>query len=158
MKNTPIPEHHFFSEKEVLELKKRLEFLTGKKLKKINEGWRLAVAEGDDRETDALTIATNLLFNHHHDTLALREILDNYTVIPKLKNKKVEIGNTVKLTLNGTENTYTVCDPVFADISNKKISYKSPLGESLIGKKPGTYTIELAGQKTQLEILEITQV
>ena len=53
------------------------------------------------------------------------------------KSAKIDIGCTVKLVVNGIQETYFIVGEWEADPKEKKISHSSPLGKALIGKKMG---------------------
>lgn len=53
------------------------------------------------------------------------------------KNKSVELGSKLTVSVKGKEYVYTVVGEWEADPLQKKISHDSPLGKSLIGRKEG---------------------
>jgi transcription elongation factor GreA len=68
----------------------------------------------------------------------IEKILKNYEIVDssKMSHDVVAIGSTVKLA--GDENrTFTVVSSVESDPVNGKVSDESPIGQALIGKKPG---------------------
>lgn len=67
----------------------------------------------------------------------IEEILQNADIIkPGKNNGTVQVGSTVDLH-NGKKVTYTIVGPVEADPLDGKISYESPIGSALLGKKVG---------------------
>jgi len=50
----------------------------------------------------------------------------------------VEIGSEVEIDFGGEKINYKIVGPTEADILKNKISYQSPLGKELIGKKLGS--------------------
>jgi len=68
------------------------------------------------------------------ERLLTAEIVDLPT-----SSKYVEIGSTVQILLlkNSKEQNFTITDPEMTDPSRNRISYQSPLGSTLIGKKAG---------------------
>ena len=147
---------HFLTHKQFETLKQQLTQLITTKYKKLNEGWRLAVAEGDDRETDALSVATTLLFNHHHTVLQLRDVLDNVKIIKPKSTKRVEIGSIVTIKRGYNVETYEICDPIVVDASTSKISYLSPLGKALLHRRIETYQSTINEVAQTIEILKIS--
>jgi len=146
---------HYFTQKQYNELKARLKYLTEVKYEKLNEGWRLAVNEGDDRETDALTVALNMLHNHHYSVKELREVLENSEIIQIKRTTKVKVGTKVTFLMNSKKFTYEITDPFIADISKNRISFESPLGKIFLGKKVSKFTTSLNSIKKDIEILNI---
>jgi len=62
----------------------------------------------------------------------------NQAEVVESKNKDtVGIGSVVSLESKDGQHKYQIVDPEEADISTGKISFKSSLGEALLGKKKG---------------------
>lgn len=86
--------------------------------------------------------------------LSKAEIVDS---APK-KNGKVQIGNKVTIHEEGqTEETWILVGASEADLKNYKISYESPIGSALMGKKVGQVAeVTLPnGSKIYYKILKI---
>lgn len=49
----------------------------------------------------------------------------------------MSVGTTVKVKVNGNETAFEIVGEWEADPAQKKISYTSPLGQALVGKKVG---------------------
>jgi|SRR3989339_1559392 len=62
-------------------------------------------------------------------------------------NKNVQIGSKIKILFDGEEMDYEVVAPSEADILKNKISYKSPLGERIMGQGAGKEFDFMAGNK-----------
>ena len=69
----------------------------------------------------------------------LEELLKNAVVIRESSavSRAVKLGSTVTLHTKGKKETFTVVGEWEADPKERKISYESPLGKVLIGKKVG---------------------
>jgi transcription elongation factor GreA len=68
----------------------------------------------------------------------LESIIEKAEVVEiKSTNGKVAIGSRVTVTASGKEFTYEIVGEWEADPVKKKISHTSPLGEAMLGKKPG---------------------
>jgi len=68
----------------------------------------------------------------------------------------VQIGSKIKILFEGEEQTYQISAPTESDILNGKISYHSPLGQNLMGKKSGEEFDFQAGSKmVKVKIVEI---
>ncbi len=70
--------------------------------------------------------------------LELEQILQNVSVIEQTSSDIVQIGATVKVHINGRDDTFSIVGAQEADPRQKKISHESPLGRALIGKKVGS--------------------
>lgn len=74
----------------------------------------------------------------------LEEILKNAKIIEHPKNSQVvEVGSTVTVEMNSNHETYTIVGSVEAQPENGKISHQSPVGQALLGLKPGD-TVEVS--------------
>ena len=82
------------------------------------------------------------------------QILD----ITDVKTDKINIGCTVKLRNenNGEEDTYSILGAWDADTEKNIISYQSPMGKALLGKKIGdTASVDFEGSHMNFKVLEI---
>ncbi len=70
--------------------------------------------------------------------LELEQILQNVSVIEQTNTDEVQIGSTVKVHINGKDDTFSIVGAQEADPRQKKISHESPLGRALIGKAVGS--------------------
>ena len=71
-------------------------------------------------------------------------------------NKNVQIGSKIKILFDGEEMEYEVVAPSESDILKNKISYRSPLGERLLGKEAKKEFDFMAGnKKVKVKILQI---
>lgn len=68
----------------------------------------------------------------------LEEIIKKAQIVKKSNStKQVAIGCKVTVSQNGQELTYSIVGEWEANPIEKKISHTSPLGQALVGKKPG---------------------
>lgn len=144
------------SEAKLNELKEKLEYHYLRR-EELNIAWRKAVEEGDDRETDALTLTLELMKNNELSIIELKELISNTKLVESTDSDKVTLGNRVKVKIGKNTQTVTVVDPIEADPNNNKLSIKSPIGDSILGKKAGetTYYKTPLGEKISVKILEI---
>ena len=69
---------------------------------------------------------------------------------------KVQTGSKIKIMFGKEELDYEIVAPTEADILKNKISYKSPLGQNLMGKDAGKEFDFMAGNnRIKVKILEI---
>ena len=70
-----------------------------------------------------------------------QRVLENARVIDtsRLNSETVQLLSKVEITnvANGSRMTYTLASPHEADLRERKISIKSPIGQALLGKKAG---------------------
>ena len=100
----------------------------------IAERIATARAFGDLSENEEYSSARAEQKQVENRILELEDILKNAKVIRNIKRDKVAVGATVKITLAGKRQTYSVVGPVEADPLNGKISDQSPIGKALLGK------------------------
>jgi len=74
-----------------------------------------------------------------------------------IRTDAVSVGCRVRLRdAAGEEVTYTLLGPADVDVARSLINYQTPLGQSLMGKKPGeTVHLEVMGQKHSYQVLDI---
>jgi len=71
-------------------------------------------------------------------------------------NDKIQIGSEIKILFDGVEEKYEVVAPAEANILKNKISYQSPLGEMLMGKKSSEeFDFQSNNKSVKIKILEI---
>ena len=67
-----------------------------------------------------------------------------------------QVGSQVKILFDGKEENYKIVAPDESDILKNKISYKSPLGQQLCGRKEGAEFDFMAGNnRVKVKIIEI---
>lgn len=88
----------------------------------------------------------------------IEEIFKNYQLIDDAAgSKKVRVGSTVKLEVNGKERIYTIVGSNEADPLSGKISNESPIGRSLLGAAPGEkVTVQTPSGETVYKIVSIS--
>jgi len=88
----------------------------------------------------------------------LEEIFKRAKVASGTKTKSVSVGSKVVLESyqNKDKVIYELVGATEADPVNNKISYESPLGKGLMGKKPGDlFTIQVPVGELKYKILEV---
>jgi transcription elongation factor GreA len=75
-----------------------------------------------------------------------------------VRTDAVSVGTRVRLKdTDGHERTYDLLGPPDADASRCVISYLTPLGQALMGKKPGDHVrLDIEGQVRELVVLSVT--
>jgi transcription elongation GreA/GreB family factor len=71
-------------------------------------------------------------------------------------NGMVRLGSTVTIEVNGKSKTYNIVGAQEANPTSGRISYHSPLGQSLMGHRAGeTISIEVNGKAVAYQITEV---
>ena len=139
------------------ELTEELEFLMHVKRKEIAEALEAAKSLGDLSENAEYHSAREAQAGVEERIMVLEEILKNAVIVgSKHKTDAVGIGSIVTLKRGKNTVTYTIVGSEETDIAASKISNKSPLGESMMGRRKGDeFTCHTPGGETQCTILEI---
>ena len=140
-------------------LKKEYERLVKVERPKVIEEIRITRAMGDLSENGGYQTAKERQRFLDRRIRELEHILKTAKASTKaLSKNKVSVGSTVVLqnTKNNMQMTYTLVGATEADPSAGKISYESPLGRKILGKKPGDIVeITTPGGKLTYKIKEI---
>lgn len=147
-----------FTKQGMEKLKKELEYLKKVKTKEIAKQINYAASFGDLSENAAYTQAKEAKAFCVGRILELEKILNNAKVIDESKgSEKVQVGSVVTVETNGNKDTLQIVGSEEADSLKNKISYKSPLGKELCGKKEND-TAEVqtpSGEKLNYKIIKI---
>ncbi len=121
------------------ELKKGLEVLKTTKRKEIAQDLEFAKALGDLSENAEYHEAREAQATLEDRISQIEDVLAHAQIIEAHHSDKVEIGSIVhiKTSLSKTEKVYTIVGSEEADSAVGKISFKSPVGQALLGKKKG---------------------
>ena len=127
-------------------LKEELEYLKTIKRKEIAKQIKEAASFGDLKENAAYQIAKENQSFLEGRILELEEILKNAKIIQSQNKDKVEVGSIVVLQHKGKKEKYQIVGPEESNPFEGKISYQSPFGEKILGKKKGD-KIQINGEK-----------
>ena len=129
--------------KEGLEkLKNELERLKTVDRVKVVKRIKAAAALGDLKENAGYHAAKDDQGFIEARIRQLTGIIAQAKVIQEEASYEARVGSTVELSSKSGREKYQIVDPEESDISTGKISFKSPLGSALLGKKKGD-TIKL---------------
>lgn len=146
----------YLTKEELEKLKKKLDYLKNVEVKEIAELIRHTASFGDLKENSAYTEAKEKQAFLQGKILELADIIRNTRIIEKKSGKKVQPGSEVMILFNNEKENFRIVAPGQVDSLNGKISYESPLGKRLLGKKIGDkFKILLGNQEMSCEILEI---
>ena len=138
-------------------LKKELTRREGELRTKLQDTLNQMRVQGDLRENDGYTIAIEDFQNNEEKILSIKSMLDNAKIVSKKKSLTVELGSHVTIECGkGNLRTYNIVGENEANPLESKISYKSPIGSSLMGKKKGDkVVIETPSGKSECKIKSI---
>jgi transcription elongation factor GreA len=138
-------------------LKKELEYLKTEGRREVAERLKHTASFGDLSENFAYQQAREDLQMLERRIAELEAILNDAVIITERKNKKVvDIGSLVTLLFDGEEKKFQIVEPEEANPTEGKISFKSPLGQAIFGKKVGEEVIvETPNGKVKCKILKI---
>jgi transcription elongation factor GreA len=139
-------------------LRKELEELKGPKRNEIAARLRHAVSQGDLSENaDYISTKEDQAFLEGR-IQELDLILKDATIVDReARSDNVAVGSTVVVqNENEAEETFHIVGEKEADPKNGKISHKSPIGKSLMGKGVGEVAVaETPGGELEFRILKL---
>lgn len=152
----------YMTEEGLQDLKDELKHLKTEERSRIAEEIAEARAKGDlseNAEYDAAKEEQGKLESRIaqlEDTIARARVVNENEVD---ESKAYILSNvTVENLDNGSEQTFTLVSEEEADISENKISIKSPIGKGLLGKEEGDVTeIDVPAGTVKLEIKDISR-
>lgn len=144
--------------KEGLEkLKKELDYLKQTKRREIAERIRSTAAHGDLKENAAYHEAKEDQGFLEQRIKELRSVVNRSQIIKKNGVDKVQMGSLVLIDNGEEKEEYQIVGPSETNTLEGKISYKSPLGQALLGKKKGgKVTIKNSEGEMKYVILKIS--
>ncbi|SFK96972.1 transcription elongation factor GreA [Paenibacillus sp. 1_12] len=139
-------------------LELELEDLKTVKRKELAERIKLAISYGDLKENSEYHSAKNDQSFMETRIITIERMLKKAKVADNVDISSVHVGSIV--ILNDVEFSekveYKIVGPSEADVAENKISYESPLGGSLMGKKVGDIiSVNAPVGVIQYELLEI---
>lgn len=122
------------------------------------EALKEARAQGDLSENADYDAARERQAQIEQRIKELESIIKHAEIIKEDTSKKVNIGKTVELQINGNDpKTYSIVGTLEADPLNARISNESPVGKAVIGHKKGdtvTFKTEAAKEIT-VKIIDV---
>ncbi len=121
-------------------LSKTLEKLKNEIGPKESEEVKILSTTGDYSENAGYQAAKAKLRRTNNKISKIEYILNRADIIEtNTKSDEIQIGSLVKLEIDGKIKQYQILGSAETDPSKGKISYISPLGSSLLGKKIGEF-------------------
>lgn len=153
-----MEETNYITEEKKKALIAELDNLKNVTRKEIKESLNAAKALGDLSENAEYHQAREDQGKTEDRINQIEYMLQSAVIIKKHSSSKVEIGTTVVLKKEGSKTniTYVIVGAEEADITQNKISNKSPLGQALFGKtKGGTISITTPKGLAKYTIIDI---
>lgn len=134
----PITEE-LISQEKFEELRLELEELRTTKRREVAEQLEYARSLGDLSENAEYQQAREMQASVEERIQKLENVLKNAKIIKSGKSESVGMGSVVTVQRAGEsdKHSYTIVGAEEADMLSGKISYHSPLGGALLGKKKG---------------------
>ncbi|WP_274649215.1 transcription elongation factor GreA [Paenibacillus humicola] len=128
--------------------------------RELAERLKVAISYGDLKENSEYHSAKEDQAFMESRIQMLERMLKNARVVDTAGMNLSEVNIGCVVTLNDIEFAekveYRIVSPAEADVADNKISYESPLGKELLGKKVGdTISVEAPVGTLQYELLEI---
>lgn len=113
---------------------------------------------GDFEDTSVYTSALEHQMRIERKIAGLEEILENVKIIKNGNNsEQISLGSTVRLEIDGEEDTVLIVGSQETQPETGKISNESPVGRALLGRKVGEYVdVETPEAAIRYKILEIS--
>lgn len=142
----------YFTKDGLQKLKEELHYLKTTKNKEIVKLIAEAAAHGDLKENAAYHDARDKMSFLRMRIKELEGAINEAIVKEKDGTGKIQIGSEIVISFDGEKQSYSIAAPGEADILKNKISYESPLGKLIMGKKAGD---EIDFKNIKVKILEI---
>lgn len=129
----------YVSKEKFKELEKELHELKSAGRKQVSDALVYAKSLGDLSENAEYAQAREDQAKLEDRILKLEHILQTAKVVTQHHSTSVEVGSTVHLEKkeDKTKRTFTIVGAEEADTTSGKISFHSPIGQALLGKKEG---------------------
>jgi len=138
-------------------IERRIKYLKEVRRPEIAEIIQRAKELGDLSENAEYHSAKEEQAQLEGEIVRLTNILRSSEIVqPERKDGRVNIGSKVKLVMHGREQVFSIVGEEEVDALNGAISYRSPLGQALVGHKAGdTFSIETPKGETRIKILSV---
>ncbi len=152
-----MSQKHYLSKEKKAELEAELENLKTVKRREIAEKLSYARSLGDLSENAEYHDARTEQGEIEVRIEELEAILKNAVILTAGKGDKVVVGSTVHLKKkDGTKVTFRLVGAEEADVSEGRLSYESPLGAAMMGKKEKeSFSFETPNGAVQYTIIDI---
>ena len=151
-------DNQYLTQEKFDEFKKELQYLSTVRRKKIAESLEYARSLGDLSENAEYSEARDLQAATEERIRHLEKVLASAKILKKKKSSEVTLGSKVVIVKQGSkdEHDYTIVSSEETNMLERKLSYLSPLGEALMGKKKGDeFTFETPSGKQKYTVISV---
>lgn len=146
----------YFTAEGLKKLKEELHYLKTTKNKEIVKLIAEAAAFGDLKENSSYHDARDRMAFLRMRVAELEGAINEAVVREKDGVDKIQIGSEIVILFDSEKQNYQIVAPTEANILKNKISYQSPLGQQLIGKKVNDeFNFQAGAKMIKVKILEI---
>lgn len=152
-------EKSYLTQAKFNDLEAELKVLKTEKRKEIADALEHARSLGDLSENGEYQEAREAQGAVEERIRKIEQTLKNAEIVSHKDSSTVSFGSTVvlKREKDGTMHTYELVGTEEADMLAKKISHVSPLGRSMMGKKPGdTFDVATPAGTVSYSIVEVS--
>ena len=153
-----MDEKQYLSKEKYHELLKELEVLKTEKRKDVAEKLEFAKSLGDLSENAEYQEARDEQANVEDRIMNLEAILKSAEIVANMGGSTVAIGSKVTVKKKGSkdEKNFLIVGSEEVDMDSGKISNKSPLGSSLLGKEKGTNVmVKTPNGEVEYEVVDV---
>jgi transcription elongation factor GreA len=138
-------------------IKEEIEYRENVLRKELSETLNEMREQGDLSENDGYSLAVEENEQNEEEIARLKKLLKNSKIVKKRDKSKVNVGNKVIVAYDGEKDrVYTLVGEDNANPLENRISYKSPIGSALLGKKVGDkFTLSTPKGKVECKIKKI---
>lgn len=151
-------ETEYLTKEKFSELEKELEFLKTRRRKEIADALEYAKSLGDLSENQEYQEARDSQAVLEDRIKRLEQILKSASIVSTQSSSVVSVGSQVTLEKESDKarRSYTIVGSEEADAASGKISMRSPLGLSAMGKSKGdSFSFETPGGIMSYKIIDI---
>jgi transcription elongation factor GreA len=154
-----MPEkEEYLTQEKFNELKDELDYLKTTRRKEIAESLDYARSLGDLSENAEYQEARDLQASTEERIRKVESVLQSAKIVSDKKSNVIGLGSTVTIQKEGEKDKHKYCivGTEEADMAKQKISYVSPLGEGMMGKKKGdTFTFTTPNGTMNYKIIAV---
>jgi len=142
----------YFTKQGLEKIKEELKDIKENQVQETKKLIKEAAAFGDLKENAAYHDARDKMSFLKGRIEQLECAINEAVIKEKESSEIIQISSEVKLLFGKDEENYIITGPAEANILENKISYQSPIGKELMGKRVGD---KFKFNKTEVKVLEI---
>ena len=153
-----IKPDRLITEEKLISLRSALSQIMENDLPQASKDVSVAKEMGDFSENAAYTEAKSRLRRFQNRAMSIKDSIANAVIIKKgaAADGSVRVGATVTVLVNGKEKNYEILGSQETDPGSGRISYLSPLGVLLMGKRAGdTIILKRDDREIPYEIINV---